>query len=397
MHKIKNIDIYEVGEPSGNSASQWSSLMLILKLTTEDGYTGWGEAPTELMALSVNDELKEVGRIFQNKEITDIRKNVEEVYKHKYWLPVSMQTTAALSAFEMASWDATGKIFGIPIYKIFGGQYQDRIRTYANAWYDNCIEPDDFVKKAKKTNDLGFTAIKFDPFGDAFDTIDDDHIKHASSIISALRQEIPDMDIIIECHGRFNSNSAIRIAREIEKYSPMFMEEPVHPDQIEGLMRFRRATSITVALGERVLNNNLMLGFLRDNLTDIIQPDLANFTGLMAGYQAAMMARSFGMEVAYHNAYGPIQNSASLNLDFTIPNFLIQENFEQFWPQWKRDLIQKSNFVFENGYFKLVNNLPGLGIEINEKIIDKYKVDAIGPYTPEEPGWVVKNTYRIKK
>ena len=396
MSKIKDIDIYEIGEPSGNSSSQWSSLLLILKLTTDDGYVGWGEAPTELMALAVNEELKEVSRIFRNREITEIRKNIEEVYKHEYWLSISMQTTAALSAFEMASWDATGKIYGIPIYKIFGGQYHNKIRAYANAWYDDCIEADDFVKKARKAHDIGFTAIKFDPFGDAFDNIDSEHIRHAVSIISALRQETPDLDLIIECHGRFNANSAIRIAKEIEKYSPMFMEEPVHPDQIEGLVRFRNATSITVALGERVLNSNLMLRFLKGNLTDIIQPDISNFTGLMESYNVAMMARSFGVEVAYHNAYGPIQNSSTLNLDFTIPNFLIQENFEQFWPQWKRDLIGKSNFRFERGYFKVVNNLPGLGINVDEKIIDKYKITSIGPYNPEEPGWVVKNTYRIK-
>ncbi|KPV43870.1 mandelate racemase, partial [Acidiplasma aeolicum] len=232
-----DIDIYEIGEPTGQSSSPWSSLLLFLKITTDDGYVGWGEAPTELMALPVYEELRELGRIFKGTEVTDIRKNIEEVYKHEYWMPVSMQTTAALSAFEMASWDATGKIYGMPVYKIFGGAFHSRVRAYANAWYGNCVSPEDFVKKAKDAIKLGFTAVKFDPFGDAFDNIDSEHIAHAVDIISSLRQELPNLDLLIECHGRFNANAAIRIANKIKEYDPFFMEEPVHPDQIEGLSR----------------------------------------------------------------------------------------------------------------------------------------------------------------
>ncbi len=397
MSKITEIEIFEVGEPTGSSASPWSSLLLLVKITTDDGHVGWGEAPTELMALPVYEELKELSRIFKGKEVTDIRKNVEEVYKHEYWLPMSMQTTAALSAYEMASWDAMGKIYGMPVYKMFGGQCNSKLRAYANAWYDDCVTPDEFVTKVRKTEKMGFTAVKFDPFGDAFDTIDTEHIKHAVEVISALRSESPNLDLLIECHGRFNANAAIRIAREIEKYDIMFMEEPVHPDQIEGLVRFRHATDITVALGERVLNRNLLLRFLNENLTDIIQPDIANFTGLMEGYSASTMARSYGIDVAYHNAYGPVQNSSSMNLDFAIPNFLIQESFESFWPQWKRDIIKKSNFKLDNGFFRILNDLPGLGNDIDEKIIEKYEITSMGPYVPEEPGWVVKNTFKIHK
>ncbi len=398
MSKIQDIDIYEIGEPTGQSSSPWSSLLLFLKITTDDGHVGWGEAPTELMALPVYEELRELGRIFKGAEVTDIRKNVEEVYKHEYWMPMSMQTTAALSAFEMASWDATGKIYGIPVYKIFGGAFHSKVRAYANAWYGNCVSPEDFVEKAKETQKLGFTAVKFDPFGDAFDSIDREHIAHAVDVISNLRQEFPDMDLLIECHGRFNANAAIRIANTIKELDPFFMEEPVHPDQIEGLARFRKETSVKVALGERVLNKNLMMTFLKHNLTDVIQPDIANFTGLMEGYSSAMMARTFGVETAFHNAYGPIQNAATLNLDFTIPNFLIQESFEVFWPGWKKQLLKNSNFRLDHGYFTIVNNMPGLGIEIDEKILEENKISntAMGPYIPEEPGWVVKNTYKIK-
>jgi L-alanine-DL-glutamate epimerase-like enolase superfamily enzyme len=397
MALIKNIEIFEVGEPSGNTASQWSSIIILVKMTTVDGYVGWGEAPTELMALSVYQQIREISRIFLNKEVTEVRRNIEEVYKHDYWLAVSMQSTSALSAFEMASWNIIGKIYGIPVYKIFGGEYNKEIRAYANAWYDGCVTPDEFVAKAKLAHNKGFSALKFDPFGDAFDNIDKEHLDHARNIISSLKQELPEMDLLIECHGRFNANSAIRIAHSIAEYNPLFMEEPVHPEQMEGLARFRQETNMPVALGERVLNNDQLIVYLKNNLVDIIQPDVANFKGLMEAYSASTMARSFGVEVAFHNAYGPVQNCATLNIDFTMPNFLIQESFEVFWPEWKRKIIKKSNFKLESGSFKIVDKLPGLGMEIDEDIIDKYKVNSMGPYLPQEPGWVVKDTYKIKR
>lgn len=397
MSSIKDIDVFEIGEPTGNASSPWSSLLLFLRLTTDDGYVGWGEAPTELMALSVYEELKHLARLFKGKDVTEIRKNYEDVYKHEYWMPFSMQTTAAMSALEMASWDATGKIYGMPVYKMFGGQYHGKIRAYANAWYDGCVYPDEFVSKAKEARKKGFTAIKFDPFGDAFDNIDSEHIEHSRQVISALKQEVPEMDLLIECHGRFNANSAIRIAKAIEEFHPLFMEEPVHPDQVEGLVRFRQATSISVAMGERVLNRNLMARFMKDNLTDVIQPDIANFTGLMEGYSTAMMARTYGIEVAFHNAYGPIQNASTMNIDFAVPNFLIQESFEEFWPEWKKNVTKESNFRLDSGYFSIVNKKPGLGIELNEKLIEENVVNSMSPYVPDEPGWVVKDTYKIKR
>ena len=170
MSKIKDIEVIEIGEPTGNSSSPWGSLLLLVKVVTDDGYEGWGEAPTELMALSVYEEIKEVARKFIGEEVTDISKNIERVYREEYWLSISMQTTAALSAIEMASWDIFGKINNLPVYKIFGGKVNEKVRAYANGWYDNCVTADDYFKKIEITHSLGFGAVKFDPFMDAFDT-----------------------------------------------------------------------------------------------------------------------------------------------------------------------------------------------------------------------------------
>ncbi|MCL5873834.1 MAG: mandelate racemase/muconate lactonizing enzyme family protein [Candidatus Thermoplasmatota archaeon] len=389
MTRIKDIEIMELGE-EGEKSSPWSSTILVLKLVTSDGEIGYGEAPTTLMTRPVYEEMREVGRVFLNKEIEEIRRNYLEFYKHSFYLPVSMESTAALSAFEIASWDAVGKEYGAPIYDLLGGKVRDNVRAYANGWYDNCISPQDFLTKAKEVERLGFTAAKFDPFGPNYDKINGEGVGKARKIIEALKDRTK-LDLMVECHGRFSANSAIRVAEGIEDLEPFFVEEPVHPDQFSGLKRLRERTDVRIALGERVLNKNLFLPYLTADLVDVIQPDVTNVGGIIQGRESASLADSFGVEVAYHNAFGPIQTAATLHLDYNIPNFLIQESFEKFWPKWKKSLV-KSGYKLEGGNFTL-SGKPGLGIEIDEKVLKEYKTDRIEPFNPDEPPWVVKGTF----
>jgi L-alanine-DL-glutamate epimerase-like enolase superfamily enzyme len=392
MPTIKDIEIYELGEMGAEKSSPWSSTILVVKMVASDGTVGYGEAPTTLMTLPVYEELKEMSRIFIGREVTEIQKNYMEVYKHSFYLPVSVESTAALSALEIASWDITGKIYGMPVYDAFGGRMREDVRAYANGWYDNCVSPEDFVAKAKAVVKMGFSGVKFDPFRDAYDNINAEQLDHAESVVKAMRSSFPKLDLMIECHGRFNANSAIRAGHALEKYNPPFIEEPVHPDQFEGLLRFKNEVSIPVALGERVMNSNLFLNYMTNSAVDVIQPDITNFGGMLQGKSVAAMAQAFGIEVAYHNAFGPIQTAATLNLDYTIPNLLIQESFEAFWPAWKKKLV-KSGYSIENGRFSLAKGRPGLGITIDERIMEEYKVKGIEPFNPSEPAWVVGGTF----
>jgi L-alanine-DL-glutamate epimerase-like enolase superfamily enzyme len=389
MTKIKNIEIYELGE-KGEKSSPWSSTIILLRLTTSDGQVGYGEAPTTLMTRPVYEQMKEVGRVFKDKEVEEVKRNYLDFYKHSFYLPVSMESTSALSAFEIASWDIIGKERGAPIYGLLGGKVREKVRAYANGWYDNCVSPDDFLGKAKNVERLGFGAAKFDPFGQNYDNIDGKGIKMAREIIETL-QNGTKLDLMIECHGRFSANSAINIVDAIEDLDPFFIEEPVHPDQLEGLARLRERTTAKIALGERVLNKNLFLPYFARNLVDVIQPDVTNVGGIMEAKDAATLASSFGAEVAYHNAFGPIQTAATLHLDYAIPNFLIQESFEKFWPKWKLNLL-RSGYSLESGHFKL-NGKPGLGIEVNEKILNDNRTEMMEPFNDDEPSWVVKGTF----
>jgi L-alanine-DL-glutamate epimerase and related enzymes of enolase superfamily len=389
MGKIKEIEIFELGEKE--TATPWSSTILILRLVTSDGYVGYGEAPTTLMTLPVYEQLREVARIFKNKEVTEIEKNVKEFYKYSFYLTVSVEATSALSAFEIASWDILGKMLGAPVYLFLGGKLRDKVKAYSNGWYSDCVYPEDFVKKAKDLEKKGYKAIKFDPFGNQFNTIDDEHLKRAEAIVSALKENTS-LELLIEFHGRFDAISAIKAGKILEKYNPLFMEEPVHPDLFEGLIKFRKNVNTRIALGERVLNKNLFIPYLKENLVDIIQPDVTNVGGIFEAKHCSVIADAFGVGVAYHNAFGPVQTAATLQLDANIYNFVIQESFEDSWPRWKNDLIKKG-YRIEDGYY-IVPSDPGLGIEINEKILEEFKIEGMESFNEEEPLWVVKGTFK---
>ncbi len=390
MEKIKNIEIYELGSPEEKS-SPWSSTILILKLTSSNGNIGFGEAPTTLMTLPVKESLKEVSRIFQDKNYFNIEKNLREYYKNAFYISKSIEETAALSAFEIASWDLIGKDLGTPVYNLIGGQFNDKIKAYSNGWYSDCVKPEDFVNKAKALVNKGYKAFKFDPFGNNYDKISNEGLRNAVDIVSSMRGSLgEDVDLLIECHGRFSTKYAIKIGEALDEFNPLFIEEPVHPEMETGLYEFKKYVNTPIALGERLLNKEDFARFISSGIVDIIQPDLTNSKGISEAKKISAIAESFGTPVAFHNAFGPVQSAATINVDYTIPNFLIQESFEESWPQWKKDLF--SGYSVNNGYFEL-SGKPGLGITVNEKLLEQSKVDGMEPLG-NEPPWVVSGTFK---
>jgi len=170
------------------------------------------------------------------------------------------------------------------------------------------------------------------------------------------------------------------------------MEEPVHPENIDGLRKYREAVDVRVALGERILTKEQAVNILSDNLTDFLQPDITNIGGVTQALKVAAIAEAYGVEIAFHNAFGPIQNAVTIQLDAAIPNFLIQESFYDVFPSWKRQLVKDQSRV-ENGY-AAVPTKPGLGVEVDEKVLEDHKAEGQEYFNPDEPVWVVKNTWK---
>ena len=235
--------------------------------------------------------------------------------------------------------------------------------------------------------------MKFDPFGNYYDWIDEKGLALAYERVKAVRDSTSGVvDLMIEHHGRFNPNSAIMIAKKLREFNPLFMEEPVHPENLEGLRKYRNATDVRVALGERILTMEQATQILSNNLTDFLQPDITNIGGVTQGRKVATVAQAYGVEVAFHNAFGPIQNAVTIQLDAAIPNFLIQESFYDVFPAWKRQLVKDQSRV-ENG-FASVPTKPGIGVEVDEKVLEDHNAEGQEPFDPNEPVWVVKNTWK---
>lgn len=388
--RIQSVEPIVVTAPEGESSSPWSSTVLLVRVTTSDGAVGWGEAPTTLMTLPVKESVREVARIYEGADVETLAAAFERFCRYSFYHSRSIEATAALSAVDIACHDLLGRSFGAPIHRLLGGPLRSEILAYANGWYSDCIQPEEFAAKAKEMVRQGFTALKFDPFHDEFGTLSDRGLAEASARVRAVREAVGDgVDLLIEYHGRFFPEAAIRAGRELDRYQPRFMEEPVHPELCDALAEFRRAVRTPVALGERLTTPADFASFISRGLVDIIQPDITNSGGFTYGRKIVAVAEALGALVAYHNAFGPVQTAATLQLDATLPNFFLQESFEASWPEWKRSLVR--GYALENGRFR-VPTRPGLGIEVDEKAVEAHRSDAMEPTGPEPP-WVVAGTW----
>ncbi|MEM0119958.1 MAG: mandelate racemase/muconate lactonizing enzyme family protein [Thermoprotei archaeon] len=393
--EIREFEVYQLG--SGVAKGQtWASSAIVLKVVTSDGVIGYGEAVPTLRVQPVIASLREVGRVYKGGDPFNFERNRWEWYKHDFYLSESFESTTALSAFDMACWDIVGKVLGAPIHALMGGRFRERIRVYANGWYQDCVEPDEWYQRAKQIASKGYTALKFDPFGSYFDWIDREGIRLAIERVKAVRDAVGDkVDLLIEHHGRFNPNSAIIIAKALEEFDPLFVEEPVHPENLEGLAKYRQATKLRIALGERVLTKQHFVSLAQRGLVDFFQADVSNVGGPTEAKKMANIAEAYSIEMAYHNAFGPIQNAATIQLDASIPNFLIQESFYDFFPQWKRDLVFDSTPVVD-GYYQ-VSKKPGLGVDVNDKLLEELRVEGQEYFNPDEPVWVIGGTWRNRR
>lgn len=391
--KIKDVEIFQLGEPSTPGSATWASNSIVLKLTTADGTVGFGEAVPTLRVQPVIQSLHEVSRIFKGRDPLDMELNIHEWHKHDFYLPVSFESTTALSAFDIACWDIAGKHFGAPIHQLIGGSFRNNIRVYANGWYDKCVSPEQFGQRAKKFASMGYTALKFDPFGTHYDSIDREGIERAYERVKSVKQATDGkVDLLIEHHGRFGPNPAIMIARRLREFSPMFMEEPVHPENFEGLRKYRDAVDLRVALGERILTKEQATYVVSNHLADYLQIDITNIGGVTVARKVAAIAESYGVEMAFHNAFGPIQNAVTIQVDASIPNFLIQESFYDCFPEWKRRLVKDQSRV-ESGNTR-VQDRPGIGVDVDEKLLTEHSVEGQEYFNPDEPVWVVKDTWK---
>lgn len=363
--KITDIKVYIMDAYRTN----WT----FIKVETDEGLYGWGEASLGTQEMALKGCVEDLKRLIVGRNPLEIEKMRFEVYRDIYWKggPVLM---SAISGIEMAMWDIMGKFFNTPVSTFFGGAMRDRVKMYANGWFSGSREPENFARKARETVALGVKALKWDPFGKAHMTLTKEEMQKAVDIVGAVREAVGnDVELLIECHGRFNPYTAIEISRELAPFKPMFLEEPCPPDNIEAIAQVKRKSLLPIAAGERVYTIYGFEDLFSKNAVDIAQPDMFHTGGMLESKKIAAMAEAKHIPISFHNPSGPISNAAILQIAAATPNFLIHEimiNDGSF-----RKHITTEEVVFEDGFIKIPQK-PGLGIDVHVEEVEKR------PYRP---------------
>jgi galactonate dehydratase len=340
---------------------------LFLKVSTDEDIVGWGEPIVEGRAETVRAAVEELSGYLIGKDPFRIEDHFQVLYRGGFYRggPV---LTSALSGIEQALWDIKGRALGVPVYELLGGAARERMRVYNWIGGDR---PADAAESAKAQRAAGFTAVKMNAT-EELDYVDSPaKIDAAVARIAAVREAGgPDLGIGIDFHGRVHKSMAKALARELEPYRPMFIEEPVLPGNEEALREVARHTTTPIALGERLYTRWDFKRVLVGGYVDIVQPDLSHAGGILETRKIAAMAEAFDVAVAPHCPLGPIALAASLQLDACTPNAIIQEQSLGIHHNRESDLLDyladEDVFAYQDGYVAIPVG-PGLGIEIDEE------------------------------
>ena len=337
---------------------------IFVKLQTDAGYEGLGESTTEWNEKAVVAAIEELGEFLIGKDPFATDYLVQTMHRNSYWR-TGVILRSALSGVEAALLDIKGKALGVPVYELLGGKHRDTVACYGNGWFSGAVTAADFAKKAAEAVAMGFKGLKWDPFGDAYLEMAKPERNRTIEIVEAVRAAVgPDIDLMIEVHGRLNVPTAIAMARELAKFNPRWFEEPTPPESIDALADVRAGSPIPIATGERYFEPERFMELIYKRAVDILQPDVGHVGGMLEAQKIAAMAHARFLPVAPHNPTGPVANAMTLQVAATIPNFCILETIAVDVP-WRREIVRES-LVFSNSEIR-IPDAPGLGLELDEE------------------------------
>jgi 2-dehydro-3-deoxyphosphogalactonate aldolase len=383
--KLTDIQTYVVGNPPPHYGGRY---FVFVKLTTDSRVEGIGEAycvpfDPHLVEKMLVDVFQ---RYLHGQDPHHIEKMWRRVYCAGFTQHPDVTVMAVLSALEMACWDIVGKEAGQPIYNLLGGQVHEKLRSYTYIYArpgdvtDVYRDPDLAAERAAEYLGQGFTALKFDPAGpySAFDgrQLSLVEIDRSVRFCRQLREAVGmKADLLFGTHGQMTAAGAIRLAKQLEPYDPLWFEEPVPPDAPQEMAKVARATSIPIATGERLATKYDFGRLLRAGGAAILQMNLGRVGGILEAKKIAGMAEVDHVQIAPHLYCGPVVGAANIQLATSSPNFLILESIER-WDGFQARILKKP-VRWEDGYV-IPPTEPGLGIELDEAVIAQY------PYTGRE-------------
>jgi L-alanine-DL-glutamate epimerase-like enolase superfamily enzyme len=396
--KVADVRTFVVGNPPPRFGGR---SFVFVKLTTDGGVTGIGEAYTATFSPHlVAAMIEEVAtRHVVGHDPFHVERLWREVYGRGFALRPDLTMGGVVSALEMACWDIVGKETGRPVYELLGGRVHDTLRCYTYLYpppgvdvyaeHPVYTDPDVAAERAAAEVARGFTAVKFDPAG-PYSVYDGRQpglvdLERSVRMVRAVREAVGTRaDILFGTHGQFTPSGAIRLAAQLAPYDPMWFEEPVPPDDIDGMARVARATSIPIAAGERLTSKYEFAAVLRAGAVSIVQPNLGRCGGLLEGKKIASIAEVHGAQLAPHLYCGPIVGAANIQLATCSPNFVILESIQD-WGGFHAELLT-TPIRWEDGRV-IPPTTPGLGVELDEAVAlaHPYEGDALHLEMDERP------------
>ena len=349
---------------------------LFVRVETAEGIVGWGEGTNFPGVQPIATAIGNLRSAVVGQSAWDIEKLWNRMYRYLYYNGMGGVVMAAISAIDVALYDVVGKKLGVPVYKLLGGQVHEKLRVYANGWTDGIDRTSEaLTKRTKELVAKGYTGCKFDPFSSSpyNREVTREDLRDAVAQVKAIREAGgPDYDVAIDVHGRWNTKSTIEIIRALEPYRLFFYEEAVPPENIAAMVEVQRSVNVPLATGERIFGRHGFRELLEKQAVRIIQPDIARTGGITEFKKIAAMADTYYVPVAPHNPNGPICTIASLHACLSIPNFLILEFFEPD-EQVFREMVVGGLRSDRGSVYPVM--APGLGINITDDFLRKYKFD----------------------
>ena len=391
--RIVDINTFVVGTPPPHRGGRnW----VFVKLTTDTGIEGIGEAyavpfhPNNVATLIedvaatyvIDSDPFKIEKLWR---IVYYSEGYERLMHHQHPDQTMM---GVLSAIEMACWDIIGKALDQPIYNLLGGQFHERLRSYTYLYpaAGDVTSPsphtdaEQAALRAAVYVKQGFTAVKFDPIINIMGSLDPrepslEALENAESIVGSVREAVGSKcDILVGTHGQTTTSGAIRLARRLERFDPLWFEEPVPPENRDEMARVAASTSIPVATGERLSTKYEFRELLEKQAAVILQMALGRVGGILEAKKIAGMAEAYYAQIAPHLYCGPIEAAANIQLDTCSPNFLVQESIEQF--DGFHAEILKEPIQWEDGHI-IPPTGPGLGVELDEEVVAKHPFQQV--------------------
>lgn len=370
--KIVSVDMYEI-------KPRW----IFCRVMTDEGIDGWGEMISGTKTETVVAGARELSKRIIGRNPFEIERIWQEL--HRSFFRGGPINGSIISGLEMALWDIKGKAFGVPVYELLGGAARDRIKVYSWIGGDR---PSDVVEQARDRVERGFDAVKMNGTEELHYIDSYDKVQAVVDRVSSIREAFGDgLGIGVDFHGRVHKPMAKVLAKTLEPYHPMFLEEVVLPENWEVFPQIASEVAVPLATGERLYSRWEFKRLFQQGAVDVIQPDVALCGGILETRKICAMAEAFDIAAAPHAPYGPVALAATLQVDACTPNVFIQEQSLGIHYNKGFDLLDfiknKEVFQYKDGFVDLPT-LPGLGLEMD---IDRIEEVAAEGLVWSNPSW----------